>query len=124
MSPRPPSSCSASSRPSASPRWRPALAIAGIVAHGVGTGATIAVRSAAFHDVFGGPSFGTIFGLLGVAYPVGGTIAVYVGAIGVDRLGSYLVLVPVLAVAVAVWAGALWVAGPRRQKAHAARPSG
>jgi MFS family permease len=101
----------------------PALAIAGILAHGVGTGATIAVRSAAFHDVFGGSSFGTIFGLLGVAYPVGGTIAVYVGAIGSDRLGSYLVLVPVLAVAVAIWAGALWVAGPRRHHAHAERPS-
>jgi MFS family permease len=103
-------------------RVSPGLAIAGIVAHGVGTGATIAVRSAAFHDVFGGPSFGTIFGLLGVAYPVGGTIAVYVGAIGLDRLGSYLVLVPVLTVAVAIWAGALWVAGPRRQKPHPGRP--
>ena len=104
-------------------RVSPGLAIAGIVAHGVGTGATIAVRSAAFHDVFGGPSFGTIFGLLGVAYPVGGTIAVYVGAIGLDRLGSYLVLVPVLTVAVAIWAGALWVAGPRRHLAKDARPS-
>jgi MFS family permease len=100
----------------------PALAIAGIMAHGVGTGATIAVRSAAFHDVFGGSNFGTIFGLLGVAYPIGGTIAVYVGAIGADQLGSYLVLVPVLAVAVAIWAGALWVAGPRRHHALGARP--
>lgn len=99
----------------------PAFAIAGIIAHGVGTGATIAVRSAAFHDVFGGANFGTIFGLLGVAYPVGGTIAVYVGAIGVDRLGSYLVVVPVLAAAVLIWAGALWVAGPRRQKTPGSR---
>jgi MFS family permease len=99
----------------------PAFAIAGIIAHGVGTGATIAVRSAAFHDVFGGANFGTIFGLLGVAYPIGGTIAVYVGAIGVDRLGSYLVVVPVLATAVVIWAGALWVAGPRRQKQPGSR---
>lgn len=99
----------------------PALAVAGIVAHGVGTGATIAVRSAAFHDVFGGPNFGTIFGLLGVAYPIGGTISVYVGAIGVDRLGSYVVLVPVLAIAVFIWAGALWIAGPRRQKTQGSR---
>jgi len=101
----------------------PVLAVAGIMAHGVGTGATIAVRSAAFHDVFGGANFGTIFGLLGVAYPIGGTIAVYVGAIGVDRLGSYLLIVPVLGVATAVWAGALWVAGPRRPKVLVARLS-
>jgi MFS family permease len=99
------------------------LAIAGIIAHGIGTGATIAVRSAAFHDVFGGPNFGTIFGLLGVAYPIGGAFAVYVGAIGSDRLGSFLVLVPVLAVAAAIWAVALWVAGPRRQRAPGPRPS-
>jgi len=57
----------------------PGLAIAGVILHGIGTGATIEVRSAAFGDVFGGPNFGSIFGLLGVAYPVGGTLAVYVG---------------------------------------------
>ena len=101
----------------------PGIAIAGIIAHGVGTGATIAVRSAAFHDVFGGPNFGTIFGLLGVAYPIGGTFAVYVGALSSDRLGSYLVVVPVLAIAAAIWAVALWVAGPRRQPVHRPRPA-
>jgi MFS family permease len=95
----------------------PALAVAGIVAHGLGTGATIAVRSAAFHDVFSGPSFGTIFGLLSVAYPLGGTVAVYVGAIGADRVGSYLPVIPVVVVAVATWSVALWVAGPRRRVA-------
>jgi MFS family permease len=101
----------------------PGIAIAGIIAHGVGTGATIAVRSAAFHDVFGGPNFGTIFGLLGVAYPIGGTLAVYVGALSSDRLGSYAVVVPVLAVAAAIWAVALWVAGPRRQPVQRPRPA-
>ena len=55
----------------------PALAFLGIAVHGLGSGATIAVRSAAFSDVFGGPNFGTIFGLLAVAYPIGGTFAVY-----------------------------------------------
>jgi len=95
----------------------PALAVAGIIVHGVATGATIAVRSAAFGDVFGGPSFGTIFGLLAVAYPVGGAIAVYVGAIIVDAFGSYAALVPIVLVAVAVWAAALWFGGPRRSRA-------
>jgi MFS family permease len=103
----------------------PALALAGIVAHGIGSGATIAVRSAAFSDVFGGPNFGTIFGLLAVAYPVGGTIAVYAGAISVDRVGTYLPMVGLVLVAVAAWAGALWIAGPRRRGrsvAHLAGP--
>jgi MFS family permease len=104
----------------------PQLAIAGIVLHGVGTGATIAVRSAAFGDVFGGPRFGTIFGLLAVAYPIGGAAAVYLGAGLVDATGSYTALVPVVLAAVAVWAVALWVAGPRRgdrRSGAAARPA-
>jgi hypothetical protein len=94
----------------------PALAIAGLALHGLGTGATIAARSAAFGDVFGGPTFGTIFGLLAVAYPVGGTLAVYVGAITFDSTGSYALLVPIVLGALAVWSVSLWLAGPRRSR--------
>jgi MFS family permease len=95
---------------------QPALAIVGIAIHGLGTGATIAVRSAAFSDVFGGPNFGTIFGLLAVAYPVGGAAAVYIGAAAFDATGSYLALVPVVLAAIAIWAMSLWVAGPKRSR--------
>ncbi|MBI2781804.1 MAG: MFS transporter [Chloroflexi bacterium] len=94
----------------------PAVMLGGIMAHGLGTGATIAVRSAAFNDVFGGPSFGTIFGLLAVAYPIGGTIAVYAGAISADRLGSYAPLVALAVLGVVAWAAVLWLAGPRRRR--------
>ncbi len=99
----------------------PALALAGIVAHGFGTGATIAVRSAALSDVFSGPNFGTIFGVMAVAYPVGGTIAVYAGALSADRLGTYMPLVILVLGALVVWAGALLVAGPRRHGGRSAR---
>jgi len=94
----------------------PALAVAGLGLHGIGTGATIAARSAAFGDVFGGPTFGTIFGLLAVAYPIGGSLAVYVGAITFDSTGSFALLVPVVLVAVAAWSASLWIAGPRRSR--------
>jgi MFS family permease len=94
----------------------PALAIAGLALHGIGTGATIAARSAAFGDVFGGPTFGTIFGLLAVAYPVGGSVAVYIGAITFDSTSSYALLVPVILAAVATWSVSLWIAGPRRSR--------
>ena len=95
---------------------QPVLAVLGIAVHGLGTGATIAVRSAAFSDVFGGPNFGTIFGLLAVAYPVGGTVAVYIGAAAYDATGSYVALIPVVLAAVAVWTLSLWVAGPPRSR--------
>jgi MFS family permease len=100
---------------------QPLVAVLGLALHGLGTGATIAVRSATFSDVFGGANFGTIFGLLAVAYPVGGALAVYLGAAAFDATGSYLLLVPVVLVAVAVWAISLWVAGPRRPRTVNAR---
>jgi MFS family permease len=100
---------------------QPAIAVLGLALHGLGTGATIAVRSATFSDVFGGANFGTIFGLLAVAYPVGGAVAVYLGAVAFDATGSYALLIPVVLVAVAVWAASLWVAGPRRSRAANAR---
>jgi len=108
----------------------PGLAIAGVILHGIGTGATIAVRSAAFGDVFGGANFGSIFGLLGVAYPVGGTLAVYAGAIAFDTTGSYLPLIPIILAALGLWSVALWIAGPPTRRrppgsrsAAAARPA-
>jgi hypothetical protein len=100
---------------------QPLVAVLGITIHGLGTGATIAVRSAAFSDVFGGANFGTIFGLLAVAYPIGGALAVYLGAAAFDASGSYVALIPVVLLAVAVWAISLWVAGPRRSRTASAR---
>jgi len=97
--------------------------VVGIIVHGIGTGATIAVRSAAFGDVFGGPNFGTIFGLLGVAYPIGGTVAVYLGALALDATGSSAPLIPVILAAPVIWSVALWVAGPRRARATAGASS-
>jgi MFS family permease len=101
----------------------PAVAAAGIIVHGLGTGATIAVRSAAFGDVFGGANFGTIFGLLAVAYPVGGTLAVYLGAVAFDATGSYAPLIPVILGSLILWSVALWIAGPRRPRPMAAQPA-
>ena len=98
----------------------PSVAVAGLILHGLGTGATIAVRSAAFGDVFGGSTFGTIFGLLAVAYPLGGSVAVYLGAIAFDRTGSFLLLVPMVLAGLAVWSLSLWAAVPRR--VHASTP--
>jgi len=98
------------------------LVVAGIVAHGLGTGATIAVRSATFSDVFGGPSFGTIFGFLAVAYPIGGALAVYVGALSSDAFRSYIPLVGLALVGTIAWAAVMWLAGPRRREPSGGRP--
>jgi len=90
------------------------LAIAGNAVYGFGIGATIAIRSAAFSDVFGGHNFGAIFGIIAIAYPAGGIIVMNAGGIMFDRLGSYWPVYGIAMVSLAAWSAALLVAGPRR----------
>jgi MFS family permease len=90
------------------------VAVAGVFLYGFGMGATIAVRSAAFSDVFGGANFGSLFGVLAVAYPLGGILPIELGGISVDRLGTYWPVYGMVMVAVGVWGLALVVAGPRQ----------
>jgi FSR family fosmidomycin resistance protein-like MFS transporter len=91
-----------------------ALAVAGYAAYGFGIGATIAIRSAAFSDVFGGHNFGAIFGIIAVAYPTGGIIVMNVGSISYDRLGNYWPVYGVVMASLLAWSVALVIAGPRR----------
>jgi MFS family permease len=91
----------------------PALAAAGYAFYGFGIGATIAIRSAAFSDVFGGHNFGAIFGVIAIAYPIGGIIVMNTGSIFYDRWGNYWPVYGVVMVSLLAWSIALFVAGPR-----------
>jgi MFS family permease len=91
-----------------------ALALAGNVIYGLGIGATIAIRSAAFSDVFGGRNFGAIFGVIAMAYPAGGIIVMNAGGILFDRLGTYWPVYWIAMASLVAWTTALIVAGPRR----------
>ena len=92
----------------------PALLVAGNIVYGFGIGATIAIRSAAFSDVFGGRDFGVIFGIVAMAYPFGGIIVMNAGSSLFDRLGTYWPVYGIVLVSLVAWSAALWVAGPRR----------
>ena len=91
-----------------------ALAVVGNAVYGFGIGATIAIRSAAFSDVFGGRNFGAIFGITAIAYPLGGVIVMNAGGIMYDRIGNYWPVYVVAMVSLLAWSTALLVAGPRR----------
>jgi len=92
-----------------------ALAVAGNAIYGFGIGATIAIRSAAFSDVFGGHNFGAIFGIIAIAYPAGGIIVMNAGGILYDRLGTYWPVYGIAMVSLLAWSTALMVAGPKRR---------
>jgi MFS family permease len=91
-----------------------ALAVVGNAIYGFGIGATIAIRSATFSDVFGGHNFGAIFGITAVAYPAGGIIVMNAGGILYDRIGNYWPVYGIAMVSVLAWSSALVIAGPRR----------
>ncbi len=91
-----------------------ALAVAGNSIYGFAIGATIAIRSAAFSDVFGGHNFGAIFGITAMAYPAGGIIVMNAGGIMYDRIGNYWPVYGIAMVSVLAWTTALMIAGPRR----------
>jgi MFS family permease len=91
-----------------------ALAVAGNAVYGFGIGATIAIRSAAFSDVFGGHNFGAIFGVTAMAYPAGGVIVMNAGGLMYDRIGNYWPVYGIAMVSVLAWSTALLIAGPRR----------
>jgi MFS family permease len=91
-----------------------AVAVVGNLVYGFGIGATIAIRSAAFSDVFGGHNFGAIFGITAMAYPLGGVIVMNVGGIMYDQVGNYWPVYGVALVSVVAWSIALLIAGPRR----------
>jgi MFS family permease len=95
-----------------------ALAVAGNAIYGFGIGATIAIRSAAFSDVFGGHNFGAVFGITAVAYPLGGVLVMNAGGIMYDRVGNYWPVYGIAMVSVVAWSIALVVAGPRRHGLH------
>ena len=89
------------------------LAVLRNAIYGFGIGATIAIRSATFSDVFGGASFGAVFGIVAVAYPAGGIIVMNAGGILYDQLGSYWPVYFIAVVSTIWWSTALLVAGPK-----------
>jgi MFS family permease len=72
--------------------------------YGVGLGASIAVRSAAWGDAFHGPGHGRAVGIVATGYPVGAALTIWLGAAWLDAGGSYGALYLTAAAAAGLWA--------------------
>jgi MFS family permease len=72
--------------------------------YGVGLGASIAVRSAAWGDAFKGPGRGRAVGIVATGYPVGASLTIWLGAAWLDAGGSYEALYLTAALAAGLWA--------------------
>jgi MFS family permease len=74
------------------------------VLYGLGLGASIAVRSAAWGDAFAGPGRGQAIGIVATGYPVGAALTIWLGAVWLDAGGSYQALYLTAAGAAGLWA--------------------
>jgi MFS family permease len=72
--------------------------------YGLGLGASIAVRSAAWGDAFAGPGRGRAVGIVATGYPVGAALTIWLGAAWIDAGGGYEALYLTAAVAAGLWA--------------------
>lgn len=80
---------------------------------GLGIGATIAVRTAAWSDVFEGRHLGAITGLLFPAYPIGGSLINWAGGYVFDRTGTYVPTLGTAAFVAVVCAAMIFSLTPR-----------
>jgi MFS family permease len=74
------------------------------VIYGLGLGASIAVRSAAWGDAFAGPGRGRAVGIVATGYPVGAALTIWLGAAWLDAGGGYETLYLTAAIAAGLWA--------------------
>ena len=86
---------------------------------GIGYAATAPLTPAIASDLFGGPRFARIFGLLHLANSIGGALGAWVAGRIFDATGDYRLALPI-AVGMALLAPALlWIVAPRRPNAPA-----
>lgn len=80
---------------------------------GLGYGARGPIISAIAADLFGGKSFGTIFGLISIGHGVGGALGPWMGGVVFDRFGSYTLAFIVALLALVGAMACFWIATRR-----------
>ena len=81
---------------------------------GVGYAVTAPLTPAIASDLFGGPRFARIFGLLHFMNSLGGAIGAWIAGVIFDATGSYALALPIAAAMALLAPGLLWFVAPRR----------
>ena len=81
---------------------------------GVGYAVTAPLTPAIASDLFGGPQFPRIFGMLHFANSIGGALGAWIAGFIFDATGSYAYALPIAAAMALLAPGVLWIVAPRR----------
>ena len=97
---------------------QPIALLVTVALYGLGLGANLATRTAAWADVFAGPNFASIAGIISAGYSVGGAFIAWFGGRAFDTLKSYRPAFLAAIAAAALWVAALCWAAPRKWSAR------
>ncbi len=86
-----------------------------VILYGIGQGSMGPIPTATVGDLFPGKALGRIFGVLTIAFGVGGALGPYIGGYFYDRTGSYTLPFLFAMVFICVGAAAIRMAVPRRR---------
>jgi MFS family permease len=81
---------------------------------GLGYAVTAPLTPAIASDLFGGPQFPRIFGMLHFTNSLGGALGAWVAGVIFDATGSYALALPIAAAMAVLAPSLLWVVAPRR----------
>jgi MFS family permease len=81
---------------------------------GVGYAVTAPLIPAIASDLFGGPQFPRIFGMLHLTNSMGGALGAWIAGVIFDATGSYAFALPIAASMGVLSPGLLWIVAPRR----------
>jgi predicted MFS family arabinose efflux permease len=81
---------------------------------GIGYAVTAPLTPAIASDLFGGPRFARIFGVLHFTNSLGGALGAWVAGVIFDATGGYALALPIAAIMALLAPTLLWVVAPRR----------
>ncbi len=99
---------------SASDTW---FVVSFILLMGLGYGGVSVVYAASAADLYQGPNFGKILGLLDIGFGLGAALGTYMAGLLFDWLQSYQLMFYLLMTSTVVSIGCIWIAAPRRARA-------
>lgn len=85
------------------------------ILYGLGHGAMGPIPTTTVGDLFPGRALGRIFGVLSIAFGVGGALGPYIGGYFYDQTGSYTLPFLFTLASICVGGVAIWIAVPRRR---------
>ncbi len=97
------------------------LVVLFVLLMGLGYGGVSVVYTASAADLYQGPNFGKILGLLDIGFGLGAALGIYMAGLLFDWLQSYHLTFYLIMLSIGISIVCIWIAAPRRVRAGSSR---